>query len=58
LNVLVKEQEEPVRKQIMWLIASSYKYIIKSKQEWPELLKFLNDLLTSTVPEQILVVQI
>ena len=43
---------ETVRKQIMWLIASIYKYSLKSGQEWPDLLKFINELILSAQPEQ------
>ena len=44
-----------MRKQIMWLIASVYKYSVKGKQEWPELLAFMNELIMSQTPEQNLV---
>jgi len=40
----------------MWLIASIYKFSIKSKQEWSELLKFINELILSPVPEQHIVI--
>ena len=36
----------------MWLIGTIYKYSLKSNQEWPEILKFVNDLIISIVPEQ------
>ncbi len=53
LNVLMRESEEPVRKQIIWLISTTFKYIVKSKNEWPELLKFINDLILSNNPGQL-----
>lgn len=40
----------------MWLIASIYKYSLKSEQEWPDLLKFINELILSTQPEQHIVI--
>ncbi|CAF0848327.1 unnamed protein product [Brachionus calyciflorus] len=52
IEVLLKEQDESVRKQITWLIASIYKYSVKSKQEWPQLLLFINELIMSPTPEQ------
>jgi hypothetical protein len=39
----------------MYLIASTYRYSFKSKQEWPDLFKLIQDLITSPVPEQNLV---
>ena len=39
----------------MWLIATTYKYVVKNKQEWPELLVFINSLVTSQSIEQHLV---
>lgn len=52
VQVLLKEPEESVRKQIMWLIASLYKYSFKSNQEWTELLTFINELILSESSEQ------
>lgn len=52
VEVLLKEPEETVKKQIVWLIASIYKYSVKSKQEWPELLTFVNGLIHSNNPDE------
>lgn len=52
VEVLLKEPEETVRKQIMWLIASLYKYSSKGHQEWAELLTFINELILSNSAEQ------
>lgn len=52
IQVLMNEPEESVRKQIMWLIASLYKYSFKSNQEWSELLTFINELILSDSTEQ------
>lgn len=52
VQVLLKEPEETVRKQIMWLIASLYKYSCKAHQEWSELLTFINELILSNSSEQ------
>ena len=40
---------------MIWLIASTYKYMILANEEWPDLLKFINDLILSTSPDQHLV---
>jgi len=48
VNVLLIEQDEAVRKQIILLIATAYKYSLKSKQEWPEVLAFINGLVVSS----------
>ena len=40
----------------MYLIASTYKYSFKSKQEWPDLFKLIQELITSQLPEQNLVI--
>lgn len=52
VEVLLKEPEETVRKQVMWLIASLYKYSYKSNEEWSELLTFINELILSNSTEQ------
>ena len=41
-----------MRKQIILLIATTYKYSLKSNQEWPEVLTFINGLVVSSVQEQ------
>lgn len=48
MNALVAESDESVRKQIMILIATAYKYSLKSNQEWPEVLAFINGLVVSS----------
>ena len=52
INVLITELDESVRKQIMLLIATAYKYSIKSNQEWPEVLAFINGLVVSSDESQ------
>jgi len=55
LNLVYSIFSESVRKQIMWLIASLYKFSFKSHQEWTELLTFINELILSNSSEQHLV---
>ena len=52
LATLVNEADEAVRKQIILLIATTYKYSLKAHQEWPEVLTFINGLVVSAVEEQ------
>lgn len=52
IEILVKEPEENVRKQIMYLIASVFKHSTKQKQQWPELFKFMQELIVSTSSDQ------
>jgi|LakMenEpi03Aug12_release.lakeMendotaPanAssembly.Ray.scaffolds.fasta_scaffold5790565_1 hypothetical protein len=40
----------------MYLIAATYKYSFKTKQEWPDLFKLIQDLISSQIPEQNLVI--
>ena len=52
INTLLLETDESVRKQIILLIATAYKYSLKSNQEWSEVLAFINGLVVSSVEEQ------
>lgn len=54
LNIFFLNREN-VRKQIMYFIASTFKYSTKQKQQWPELFKFMQELIVSSSPDQHLV---
>lgn len=52
IGVLVRETDESVSKQIMWLMASMYKQCVRSGERWPELLELVNELTMSADEEK------